>query len=56
MIYLISRHLSAIDWCQQQGIAVDCIVQHLDEQLIDANDVVIGTLPIQIAQAGARLQ
>ena len=53
MIYLISRHPGALNWCHQQGIDVDFIIPHLDEQLIEANDVVIGTLPIQIA---ARVQ
>ena len=49
MIYLISRHRGAIQWCQQQGIVVDCILSHLDSNLIEEGDTLIGTLPINLA-------
>lgn len=49
MIYLISRHTGAIEWSQQQGLHVDCVVSHLDGLPIQAEDVVIGTLPLHLA-------
>lgn len=49
MIYLVSRHPGAVTWCQRQGIAVDTIVPHIDVSIIRPGDMVIGTLPINLA-------
>lgn len=49
MQYLVSRHAGAIEWCQEQGYQADKVLTHLDVSLIQANDVVIGTLPIPLA-------
>lgn len=58
MIYLVSRHPGAIRWCQQQSFAIDSILSHLDPALIAEKDIVIGTLPINLAaeiqEKGAR--
>ncbi len=56
--WLVSRHPGAVEWIRYQGIAVDHQVQHLDVSLVQDGDLVVGTLPIQLAaavcQRGAR--
>lgn len=56
--YFVSRHPGAVEWAQRQGICVDHIVDHLDINIIRADDIVIGTLPIHmvvsICAQGAR--
>lgn len=47
--WLVSRHLGAVEWIQQQGIKIDQQVEHLDISQIKAGDLIIGTLPIQLA-------
>lgn len=47
--YLITRHSGAIEWVGRQGVRVDKLIAHLDPELIQAGDVVIGTLPVQLA-------
>lgn len=49
MIYLISRHPGAHEWCRQQGIVVEATIPHLAAEQIQRGDVVIGTLPIHLA-------
>lgn len=46
--YLVSRHAAAIDWIKEQ-VPVDKVIAHLDIDLIDPNDIIIGTLPIHVA-------
>jgi CRISPR-associated protein Csx16 len=48
MIWLVTRHVGANAWATQQGITIDRHVEHLDLAQIQANDTVIGTLPIQM--------
>ncbi len=55
MIYLVSRHQGAVAWCQHQGIVVDSILPHIDISIIRMGDVVIGTLPINLAAEIQRL-
>jgi len=56
--WFISRHLGAIEWIKQQNIQIDRFESHLDTSLVQAGDVVIGTLPIhlvaEICQKGAK--
>jgi CRISPR-associated protein Csx16 len=47
--YFVSRHPGATDWAREQGLTVDCAVAHLDPAQIQAGDVVIGTLPVNLA-------
>lgn len=47
--WFISRHQGAIDWIKQQPVEIDRFESHLDVNLIQANDVVIGTLPVHLA-------
>ncbi len=46
--YFISRHQGAVDWINMQNIHIDHFVRHLDITDIQANDIVIGTLPIHL--------
>ena len=56
--YFVSRHYGALDWFSQKGFTVDEHIRHLDPSVIEAGDIVIGILPIQLAakvcEAGAR--
>ncbi len=47
--YFVSRHPSAIDWSNRQGIRVDQQLDHLDIGRINSGDVVIGSLPVNLA-------
>lgn len=49
--FFISRHLGAIQWIRQQGIQVEHFVSHLNLESISTGDIVIGTLPLQLAYA-----
>jgi CRISPR-associated protein Csx16 len=48
MRYLVTRHLGAVEWCRQQGIDYDYVVDHLDIMTIQPEDEVIGILPIPL--------
>lgn len=47
--YMISRHAGALAWIRHHGIEPDHVVAHLDEQVLNPGDLVIGTLPMQLA-------
>jgi CRISPR-associated protein Csx16 len=47
--YFISRHPGAIAWVEQQGVKVDRRITHLDIDLIQPGDTVIGSLPVNLA-------
>ncbi|OOF17858.1 putative CRISPR-associated protein [Salinivibrio sp. PR932] len=53
MIYLVTRHQGAVEWCARHKITVDACLPHLDVETIQAGDTVIGTLPIPLAAAVA---
>lgn len=48
-VYFISRHPGAIEWAARQGLAVDECVAHFDVARVRAGDVVIGSLPVNLA-------
>jgi CRISPR-associated protein Csx16 len=56
--YFVTRHPGARDWAQDEGIQVDHLVDHLDVAQVQAGDVVIGSLPVnlaaQVCERGAR--
>jgi CRISPR-associated protein Csx16 len=56
--YFITRHPGALDWLEDQAIAVDQVIDHLDPDTVRAGDVVIGSLPVnlaaQVCERGAR--
>jgi len=47
--WFVSRHPGAIAWAHQQGFEVDQKVEHLLPEQVQKGDVVIGTLPINLA-------
>lgn len=47
--YFVSRHPGAQDWAATEGLAVDAVIDHLDPSLIQPGDVVIGSLPVNLA-------
>lgn len=47
--YFISRHPGARDWAETQGLVVDEYVTHLDVTRVRSGDVVIGSLPVNLA-------
>lgn len=47
--FFISRHPGAVDWAAEEGIVVDRQIAHLDTETIQPGDVVIGTLPVNLA-------
>jgi len=47
--YFITRHLGAIAWAKEQGISVDRQIAHLDIDLVQPGDTIIGSLPVNLA-------
>lgn len=48
-VYFVSRHPGARDWARGEGLAVDRVVAHLDPESVSAGDVVVGSLPVNLA-------
>ncbi|WP_298609738.1 CRISPR-associated protein Csx16 [uncultured Thiothrix sp.] len=46
--YFISRHSGAIAWAQSQGFQVDQQLAHFDVKVVNAGDVILGTLPVNL--------
>ena len=47
--FFVSRHPGALDWAVGEGVIVDTVIAHLDPDVIQPADIVIGTLPIHLA-------
>lgn len=47
--YFISRHPGARDWATEEGIDVDAVIDHLDPSIIAPGDILIGSLPVNLA-------
>ncbi|MBK7542974.1 MAG: CRISPR-associated protein Csx16 [Candidatus Competibacteraceae bacterium] len=47
--FFISRHPGALAWAAEEGIVVDRQLAHLDAETVQPGDVVIGTLPVNLA-------
>ncbi len=47
--YFVSRHVGARDWAFTEGIQVDKQLDHLDTGTIRPGDVVVGSLPVNLA-------
>jgi CRISPR-associated protein Csx16 len=53
--YFVTRHSGAVDWAAEEGIEVDVKTDHLEISAIQAGDMVIGTLPVNlVAEVCAR--
>lgn len=48
--YCVSRHAGAIAWVMSKGIKVDEVLSHLDISCIEKGDVVVGILPVHLAE------
>jgi CRISPR-associated protein Csx16 len=48
-IYFVSRHPGARTWAAHMGIVVDEVVSHIDPEIIEPGDTVIGSLPVNLA-------
>ena len=55
--YFVSRHPGAIEWAERHGHEAK-LIAHLEPSMVQAGDVVLGTLPIQLVavinERGAR--
>lgn len=49
--YFVSRHSGAREWARARELGVDHWVEHVDIAKVKFGDVVIGTLPVQLAAA-----
>lgn len=47
--WFVSRHPGAKAWAKETGVEVDRWVEHLDPQEVNSGDVVMGTLPVNLA-------
>lgn len=47
--YFVTRHPGAADWARYSGFAEVALLAHLDVTTIAAGDVVLGTLPVNLA-------
>ena len=47
--YFVTRHPGAIAWAREEGVEVDRQLSHLDMDLIQSGDTVIGSLPVNLA-------
>lgn len=47
--WFISRHAGAKAWAEEEGFAIDKIVEHFDPSLTQQGDKVLGSLPIHLA-------
>lgn len=47
--WFVSRHPGAIEWARRQGLAIQRWAAHLDPTQIETGDIVIGTLPVNLA-------
>jgi CRISPR-associated protein Csx16 len=48
-IFFVSRHSGALSWIRRHGIAFDHHASHLDMDDVHPGDVVIGSLPVNLA-------
>lgn len=46
---VVSRHSGALDWLQKNGVAADEVVGHLEMDDVHEGDVILGTLPLNLA-------
>ena len=49
-IWFVSRHHGAKTWASEQGLQIDQHLAHLDTSLVQRDDIVMGTLPVNLAE------
>lgn len=47
--YFITRHPGARDWAAAEGLRVDRVIDHLEPASLTTGDIVIGSLPVNLA-------
>lgn len=47
--WVVSRHPGAIEWLTARGVQPDITVAHLDISRIQPGDIVVGSLPVNLA-------
>jgi len=47
--WFITRHPGAIEWARRHGLSVDRHIIHLDPADVRPGDLVLGTLPVNLA-------
>ncbi len=47
--YFVTRHPGALEWAAVEGVIVDRVLAHFDPECTQPGDVVLGTLPINLA-------
>ena len=48
-IWFITRHAGAVEWAHRHGLSIDRHIVHLDPADVRPGDLVIGTLPVNLA-------
>lgn len=47
--WFVSRHPGALEWAARQGLQIDRFATHLDPAEVRCGDVVVGSLPVNLA-------
>lgn len=47
-VWFVTRHAGAKEWAKAQGISVDRVVDHLVIGEVQAGDLVLGSLPVNL--------
>lgn len=47
--WFVTRHTGACAWAEEEGFHVDTVVTHLNVAQIRKDDLVLGTLPVNLA-------
>lgn len=48
-VWFVSRHAGARQWAKEEGFSVDQLISHLQSSQVAPGDVVIGSLPVNLA-------
>jgi len=48
-VWFVSRHPGALVWARSHGVHADRVVPHLEVAQVNSGDVVVGTLPVNLA-------
>lgn len=48
-VFFVTRHPGACEWGRTQGLDVSKVVPHLDPNIVARDDIVVGSLPVNLA-------